>query len=147
MLWSVSADNIGAVIASGAIDHLVGDSDGRFQAKPFINFWHMLVLSGFGCVVLATEDNGETISGAMGMVIAPDPNNGVMACNLGFWSVDRDASFRIPIAMFRLFEKWGEQNGAKKLRPAKCLETIKDMDGFFLRQGYRVEEVRYVKDI
>ena len=96
---------------------------------------------------LATEDGGETISGVMGLICSPSPNNGEVGCNLEFWSVDPAASFRTPLGMFAYFEQWGRERGAKKLRPTKCHEAIKDMDGFFKRQGYRVEEVRYVKEI
>ena len=62
-------------------------------------------------------------------------------------SVSSTNSMMAGIGLFGAIEKWGRTMGAGKLIMVKCHEAVKDMDGFFIRQGYRQSEVRYTKKL
>lgn len=144
-IGSLDADNFVQCVNSGALDRLLDDVEMKIDINSFTTLWFTLLKARIAAIFLSLEDGIAT--GAMGAICAPDPNDGVMAVTTGFWVVHPDANMMAGIGLFGAVEKWGKTMKAGKLIMVKCHEAVKDMDGFFIRQGYRQSEVRYTKKL
>jgi GNAT superfamily N-acetyltransferase len=117
----------------------------RFHVERFAQFWAPLLESGAGYIALQLDDVSGSIRGAIGGVVYPDPYSGDLVATEFFWFVEpqhRGAGLRL----YRLFERWAIERGARELRMVHLLDSQPEqLAKLYVRLGYTPAETHYSK--
>ena len=138
-------DGMEQIAHSDAVIKMVWMTGRKYDPAVFTSIWTTAINMGVGVIFISVEDGDLT--GVCGGLLSPDPFCGEKVASLSFWVMTPDASYRSSLGLWSAFTSWSKGVGAEKSAVAKCHEAIADMDGFFLRQGYRQTETRYEKSL
>jgi GNAT superfamily N-acetyltransferase len=122
-----------------------GKLPGGFDPEVFARTWTSLISSGTGHIVGLYDLTG--LVGALGYILAPDPNDGATVATEMFWFVDpeyRGSGLRL----FHWFEGAAAALGASRLMAAH-LSAINgpELKHLYERFGYREVETFYFKQL
>jgi hypothetical protein len=140
---AVMGDGIEQIAHSDAIRKMVWMTGRKYDPACFTSIWTTAINMGVGVVFISVEDG--MLTGVFGGLLSPDPFCGEKVASLVFWIMSPDASYRSSLGLWAAFKNWEKGMSAEKSAVAKCHEAIADMDGFFIRQGYRQTETRFEK--
>lgn len=116
----------------------------RFDMARFVNLWTQL-LAGPAAIFVA-EQNG-VIVGALGGVMYPDTYSDEMIATEFFWFV-LQAHRGDGMRLYKAFEQWGKDSGAKQLRMVHLADSEPDrLRMLYGRLGYTPAEMHYMKEV
>lgn len=141
----LKAGEVGLCVEGGKQFFDEGKLPGGFVPEIFSRNWKNLIERNIGTIIGSFD--GDTITGALGAVLAPDLNNGQTIATECFWFViDRHRGHGI--ALLKEFERWAAFRKAKRvamihlhaLQPERLSEL-------YQRMGYKAVETNYLKDL
>lgn len=122
-----------------------GKLPGGFVPEVFIRNWKNMISSGRG-VIIGSFD-GETITGALGAVMAPDLNNDQLLATECFWFVFPQYRGH-GIRLLTEFERWAKAAGARRAAMVHLQRLQPESLGaLYERMGYEKIETNYLKEL
>lgn len=119
---------------------------GRFVIDSFMNSWHALLQMKVGAIWRA--DKHEELIGVLGGFFTPDLCDGEIIATEGFWFVHPEHRGSVGIKLFRTFEGWAREIGAKRLIMAHLATSMPDsLKRFYERENFQLMDVTYVKTL
>ena len=120
-------------------------STSRFDIDKFKSVWSSLITSGMG-VIFGIWSSGKLV-GAIGGMCHPDIYGSDLVAEEFFWFVSE--SYRKDgIRLYRTFENWARERGAKTLQMVHLSDSMPDkLKKFYLRSGFAEIETRYAKSL
>ena len=108
--------------------------------------YQKLMESGIVKIYIAETDE-QIIQGAIGFMLSGDLHDGKLVGIETFWFVD--PSYRgIGKELFNTFEKEAKELGCEKLAMIHMVDSYPDtLKAFYERQGYKLLELHYIKEI
>ncbi len=136
------------------IDSLYACADEFFASSTFLdNFkhscfkdtWNMFLTNKMG-VIFILEHLGE-VSGAIGGIKYPDPNNGELNATELFWFVKKEKRGQ-GLLLLREFEKWAKDNHCKNIMMVHLIDLMPDkVKMVYEKFGYQPIEIHYRKEL
>jgi pentatricopeptide repeat protein len=122
-----------------------GRIPGKFIPEVFKANWTNFINNGCG-VIYGQYIEGKLI-GAIGGLVYPDPNDGVLVANENFWFVKNKARGN-GIKLFYKFEYWVKLQGAKRLIMVYLQNSMPDkMEQIYRKMKFKKLETHYWKEI
>lgn len=122
-----------------------GNLPGSLIPEVFVKTWTALFGAGLAHMYVL-EIDGE-IQGAIGGVVVPDLNDGVLMGNEAFWFVVPEARGQ-GLRLLDAFEKSVEKAGAKRIGMIHLLNLMPDvLAKLYIRKGYKAIETHYIKEL
>ena len=116
-----------------------------FDPEVWVKAWTALLKQGAAFVLISEDDDG--ITGAMGGLVYPDVNDGVLVCQESFWFVPRDKRGGGP-ALLREYEELAADIGVKRSIMNHLADSrAKHIARFYERAGYQPLESSYYKEL
>ena len=118
-----------------------GGLHGSFSPDVFVRTWSRLMDLGLGHAIVMKS--GRDTVGALGFMIAPDPNDGELIAQEAFWFVRSDAR-GAGIRLLVKYEELARAMGVKRASMAHINGLMDDkLDRLFKRRGYHPTETHY----
>lgn len=109
-------------------------------------FLYTRLIQRHGGAVFGLFDGGVCVGG-LGAVLGPDLHSGARMAIETFWFVDR-AHRGEGIKLLDAFEGWGASMGCAKLAMVHLVDSMPQaLEKFYLRRGYRLAELHYLKEV
>ena len=123
----------------GVTEHVKVDPD--YTSKRY-----MEMIGNGSAKVFIGEENG-VIQGAIGFIISNDLHDGKKVAIEAFWFVD--PTYRgLGKLLFNVFEEEGKKIGCEKFAMIHMVDSYPDtLEAFYIRNGYKLVEKHYVKEI
>lgn len=116
-----------------------------FRISRFSEIWTALLGNGNGVIFI--EHRGDEIAGVMGGIVHRDLYGESLIAEEMFWFVKKEMR-GAGIALYRYFEQWAIDKGAKTIQMVHLLDLMPDkVRHFYTRQGYYPIETRYSKSL
>lgn len=124
-----------------------GSLPGSIDRVVCLENWQKVISNGMG-VILGGFD-GDELCGIISGLIYPDFNDGILIASEMFWYVRPDKrSTGVGMELFRNFESWGKDNGAKRILMVHLKDLMDErLKRLYLSMGYRELETHYVKEV
>lgn len=131
--------------ALGARFHTEGNLPGCFNPLVFVRTWRTFLSAGVAEVFIIETDG--VITGMLGAMIYPDPNDGALVATEMFWYVAPEAR-GAGLRLLRDFEAWATDRGAARLIMVHLHDLMPEaLAKLYQRRGYRPVETHYIKEI
>jgi len=127
---------------------------GVFRSEVFLRTWSMFLSPPYTGEILSLWKDGELIGG-LGVLLAPDQNDGRLAANEFFWYIDpAHRGGTGALRLLKRFEQWAVERGAVECRLVHLL-TGGEMESphsiklatLYRTLGYRPVEVAWLKPL
>lgn len=116
-----------------------------FDPKVWEESWAVLTKDPNAFVLISETD--DRITGAIGGLLFPDTNDGVLVSQEAFWFVPKDVRGGGP-ALLREYEELAKEKGAKRIIMNHLADTrAKHTARFYERAGYHPLELSYYKEL
>ena len=118
---------------------------GEFHGNTFVDFWNELSKRGqcstwiFRC--------GDTITGALGVIINMSLFDGKTIVEEMFWFVHPDHRGTAGIKLFLAAQQWAKESGAARMMMGKMLTIENSVGDFYEKNGFRKLQTQYIKDL
>lgn len=124
-----------------------GGLPGRFDGLVFAQNWRRILESGLGTIFISTADGD--LAGALGAIVFPDVNDGLLVGTEMFWFVRMP--YRGGLLAARLlahYEAWAAGRGCARVGMVH-LERImpEKLAHLYERRGYEKTETHYFKTL
>lgn len=131
---------------SGALEFYATSAElGTFDIDRFCGLWENLLGSDSGVIFLALREN--EIKGAIGGMVYDDPYSIGQIAQEFFWFVRAD-SRGSGVRLFREFENWGRDKGARAIRMCHMVDSMPEkVAQFYENSGFHKIEVHYSKEL
>jgi hypothetical protein len=101
-----------------------------------------------GIIIYEQEAETNKILGAIGGLIHPDVNDGVLVAQELFWFVVPKAGYKVSFGLYNAFEDWALFKRAKRLNMAcVCNRHMKGVRKFYEKKGFRPVDVSFFIDL
>lgn len=111
----------------------------------WVDSWHLMISNGMG-KILGLKKDGKFI-GAIGLVVSPSLEDGVMTCMEAFWYVDENQRGQ-GLKLFLKAEKVAKQMGAKRMVMMYLQNSMPEkVKSVYERMGYKYIQTSYFKDL
>jgi len=121
---------------------------GSFVPEVWIANWTKFLDSNIGVIIYYQDFETDQILGAIGGLIHPDVNDGLLVAQELFWFVVKGAGTKTALNLYESFEDWAKMHKAKRLNMAcVCNRSMKSVRKFYERKGFRPVDVSYFIDL
>ena len=116
-----------------------------------VNYTHLKYLemmkAGVARIFIGEDEETGNIQGALGFIISNDLHDGRKIAIESFWFVD--PTYRgLGKKLFNAFEEEAKKIGCKKTAMIHLTDSYPDtLEAFYIKNGYKLVEKHYVKDI
>jgi hypothetical protein len=122
-----------------------GQLPGKFVPEVFCKTWRNIYASNFGTLLVL--QSGNTIHGALGAIVFPDPNDGEFVATEMFWYVRQEHRGK-GMSLYHGFEQWAREVGARRMVMVHLKDLMPEvLAKIYVRMGYKATETHYVKEI
>lgn len=147
MIRLLQPDEVGMCLIGAEEFYKEGNIPGGFVPEAFMNTWPQIIQSDIGGILGLFKD--EVLIGALGFLISPNPNNGVICAQELFWYVRPEyRESALGLKLFRAFEREALSRNCQFIHMAFLMnlfpEKIRKIYDAF---GYKKLEEWYVKSI
>ena len=143
----VGVDELFLCIPLGHAFYEEASLPGHLLPRVFVETWHQFLSSGVGQILGLWQDG--TLIGAIGGLLARDPNTGQLMAQELFWFVAPEVRTGMgAIRLYKAFERWARTQGALRLVMTALAGSYAERLGAVYRTlGFRLLETNYVKDL
>ena len=144
----LSIDELDSCIEGGKAFYEQSCLPGKFVPELFIENWKRLFDLNIAVIIGAFVDPNISPSGAIGGIIYPDVNDGVLVATEMFWFVNPlERNKYLGVRLFREFEQWALSKGAKRIIMVALATNGTNVSRFYELHGFRMLETQFIKEI
>lgn len=117
---------------------------GSFNRKVFVETWKRLLNSNVAALWVTVHEG--KITGSLGGLLFPDPNDGELVAQEMFWYVSEQSRKSLDgVRLMLNFESWAKVMGAKRIIMAALVNSDFKIGELYLAKGYKPVETHYIK--
>lgn len=147
MIRAITFDEVPLLVPFAAAFFEEQKLPGKVVPEVFVSNWQKWIQLNMGIVLGSFND--DTLTGTIGGIVYPDPNDGETVAGEMFWYVPPEKRAGSEgIRLFTEFEKTAKSQGAKRITMIHLERNNgKILGAFYRKRGYRPIETHYIKEL
>lgn len=147
MIESITLDTLVDCLPGAERFHNVYEPDYQFSPGRFLAFWHPLIESESGFILVARDKAGKVIGGIGGVITAFQTSD-VFNCIEMFWWVDEDHRGRVGLKLLKAFEAEARVAGCDRITMAYMETSMPErVQALYSNLGYKPYEHHWIKNL
>lgn len=119
---------------------------GKFLPEIFTGSWERLIKLRLGTIIGAFVDGN--LVGAIGGIAYPDINDGELVVTEAFWYMDaKHRQAGLGAKLYHAFEVWVQWRGARRIIMVALPSSGEMVIDWYKKQGYRLLETQFIKEV